>query len=107
MKYRLRSYELTPPGGYPYAQTEGIPRQFPSQPLIEAQAQMVASFRRANKLPRATALEALQDIDCYTCQRLGNMPGFCVATDQPTPVVALNQTSPIVAPGCGGCGAPL
>jgi hypothetical protein len=106
MKYRLRSYELTPPGGYPYEQTEGIHRKFVSQPMIEAQAQAVASFRRANHLPRATALEALEDIDRYTCQRLGNMPGFCVPVDRPGPVVALGPTSPLVAP-CGGCGAPI
>jgi hypothetical protein len=104
MKYRLRSYEMTPPGGYPYEQTEGIHRKFRSEPVIEMQAQIVASFRRANHLPRASALEALQDIDAYTCQRLGNMPAYCVSTEQPVPAVALGSTSPLVAP-CGGCGA--
>lgn len=106
MKYRLRSYDQAPPGGYPYTQTKGIRREFPSVPMIEHQAQIVASFRKANGLPRASVQEALSDIDCQQCLRLGNMPAFCVPSDSAN-IVALNQSSPIVAPPCKGCGAPV
>lgn len=105
--YRLRSYDVSPPGGYPYLQTDGIRREFKSQPLIEAQAQVVAGFRKANGLSRSSVIEALQDIDHFTCRRLGNMAGFCVPCDQTNPgKTALSSTSPIVNP-CHGCGAPV
>lgn len=109
-KFRLRSYELAPPGGYPYIQQNGIRREFPSQPLIEAQARIVSDFRKANGLSRPSVREALEDIDAQTCQRLGNMPQFCIPCNQPAgqaQVVALSNSSPIVAPPCAGCGAPV
>ena len=105
MGWQLRSYDVSPPGRYPYEQTQGIYHFFPATPYPEAQAQAVASFRQANNLPRATQAEALLDIGAYTCQRLGNMPAFCVNTDNPT--VALNASSPVVDTGCRGCGAKL
>lgn len=105
--FRLRTYDLAPPGGFPYEQTTGIYRSFPSVPLIEAQAQTVSDFRKGNGLPRASVREALEDVDAYTCARLGNMRGFCTERDPKSPAtIALNQSSPIVAP-CGGCGAPI
>lgn len=105
--YRLKSYDLSPPGGFPYDDPAG--KRFPSQPLIEAQAQTVARWRAANGKPRATVKESLQDVDQQTCKRLGNMRQFCVLCDAAAAAasVALNQSSPIVAPPCGGCGAPI
>lgn len=105
MKFRLRSYELSPPGGYPYEQRKGVQRKFPSLPMIEAQAAVVADFRRANGLPRASVMEALEDIDRYTCARLGGMSQWCLPVDQEAQsAVALGISSPIVSP-CRGCGA--
>lgn len=107
MKFRLRSYELSPPGGYPYRQSKGIRRDFPSQPLIETQADIVAGFRQANGLPRATKMEALIDIDRYTCARLGGMPNFCIPEDgEAQQAVALGVSSPLLTP-CHSCGAPV
>ena len=110
MKFRLRTYDQAPPGGYPFEQFEGIYRKFASVPLIEDQAKAVAAFRAGNHLPRASVAEALQDVDSYTCQRLGNNPGFCIPCDQAAAggvqPVALNASSPIISP-CGGCGAPV
>ena len=103
---RLRSYDISPPGGFPYTQTEGIQKAFRSEPMIEAQAQNVANFRKMNGLPRATAKEALLDIDAYTCARLGGMSPFCVDAEA-SATGALSTASPIVAPPCASCGAPI
>lgn len=80
MGWHLRTYDQTPPGGYPYSQNGVF---FPSQPMIEAQAQIVAAYRSANGLPRATVAEALADVDYYTCQRLGFMPDYCANSGAP------------------------
>ena len=106
MSLRLRLYEQGPPGGYSYTQTEGIHKAFQSEPLIEAQAQIVAGFRKLNGLPRATTREALLDIDAYTCARLGGMSPFCVDAEA-SATGALGTASPIVAPPCASCGAPV
>lgn len=107
MKYHLRSYDLSPPGGFPYEQTEGLRKNFPSLPLIEDQAKAVSAFRTRNGLARAGLREALEDVDRFQCLRLGNMPAFCVPCDQAKGSIALNQSSPIVAPPCHGCGIPI
>ena len=103
MSYHLRSYDATPPGAYRYEQTEGIPRVFPASPVIEDLAGAVSRFRAANGLPRSSFLEALQDVDHYTCAGLGNNPAYCVSGDSQS--VALNASSPQLNP-CRGCGAP-
>lgn len=104
--FRLRTYEVSPPGGFIYQQTQGITRKFKG-PLIEAIAGQVADFRKANGLPRASVREALEDVDHYTCERLGNMAQWCVSCDPKDRIVALAPTHPIVAPPCAGCGAPV
>lgn len=101
---RLRTYDITPPGGFPYEQTEGVYHKFKSQPQIEAQAAIVSNFRKANSLPRATIKEALADIDAYQCQRLGGMGQWC--TDASPGMVAIGAASPIITP-CKACGAPV
>ena len=108
MTYRLRSYEAPLPGNYPYEQTEGIHRRFAAQPIIEAQAQIVSTFRKANGLPRASIGECLQDVDSYQCQRLGNHPTWCTSCDPNSPrPVAMLPSNPNIAPPCAGCGAPI
>ncbi len=102
MSLRLRSYDISPPGGYPYVQTEGIRKNFPTVPLIEDQARSVSSFRTNNHLPRASVVESLEDISNFTCTRLGGMAAYCI--DSENPGVALSTASPIISP-CKGCGA--
>ena len=99
---RLRTYELTPPGGYPYTEPDG--HQFHSSPMIEDTARRVASYRAANGRPRATVREALEDVDAYTCQRLGNMAQWCLCNDQAAGNVSFGPGNPIITP-CHGCGA--
>lgn len=101
--YRLRSYDQSPPGSYPYEQTEGIRKQFAAVPLIESQAQAVSAFRKGNSLPRASLKESLEDVDRYQCLRLGFNPSYCIPCAGET-VVALNTSSPMVNPPCRGCG---
>ena len=105
---RLRTYEISPPGTFPYVQTEGIHREFEAQPLIEAQAQIVSAFRSGNNLPRASIQECILDIDHYTAARLGcsrqwTVPIDSVASDQ---AINLPQDHPLITP-CKGCGAQL
>ena len=104
-RFRLRSYELSPPGGYPFIDVDG--HKFPSVPVIEDQARRVSNYRTLNGKPRASIKESLQDVDAYQCQRLGNMSSFCVPCDTVNPPVALNTSAPIIAPPCHGCGAPV
>lgn len=98
----LKRTDRVPPGSYPYEQTEGIYRKFEATPDIEAQASLVADFRKGNNLPRATKPEAYQDIVLYTCQRLGNMPQYCMDTESKAMFV---PTTVQPHGGCGGCGA--
>ncbi len=97
----LKRTDICPPGSFPYEQTQGIRRKFEATSDIESQAHLVADFRKANGLERATVSEAAQDIDEYTCQRLGFMKAYCRDTEG-------KPYSPPVSPprgGCGGCGA--
>lgn len=100
----LKSHLKCPPGSFPYEQTEGINRKFESTPLIEEQANRVVAFRKGNGLSRASFPEALQDIDAYTCYRLGNNPRFCYNTEK-----SFSEVAPMAhrgkTGGCGGCGA--
>ena len=105
MRYRLRSYDVSPPGTYCYVQTEGIRKDFGCQPQIEALARIVSEFRKGNGLPRSDIRESLEDVDSYNCQRLGNNPQWCVPSDAAN-VVPLNASSPIISP-CLGCGVVL
>lgn len=107
MKCRLKSYEIGPPGSYVYKQEQGIRRPFGPSPSIEGLAAELSGFRTKNGLPRASVQESLEDIDAYTCFRLGNMPAYCTCSDsQGNPTPALNAGSPIGKP-CRGCGAPI
>jgi len=106
--YRLRSYDITPPGGFSYHQTDGIDRVFRSSPMIEDTARSVMAFRKGNNLARATYPECLFDVSCYTCSRLNARlrPQFCVAAEPGVETIALNANAPGIAP-CTSCGAPV
>jgi hypothetical protein len=97
--FRLVSYEQCPPGEFQYEQAAGAakPRRWKS-PLILEMAGKVADFRKGNNLPRASSLEALQDIDVANCARLGNNSRWCVDSDAP-------YVGPSGGGPCAGCGA--
>lgn len=105
-KFYLRSYDQTPPGGYPFTQLTGIRKEFPSQPDPFAQARIVSAFRKANNLPKSSVPECLAAVSSQTCWRLKNDPAYCSQQDSDAAGIALNQSSPIIAP-CRGCGAPI
>ena len=104
-KYRLRTYDVSPPGGYLYVQPPPLPRSFDAQPMIEAQAQIVAAYRQGNNLARADYVSCLADVDAYNCQRLGNNPQF-VTQDSVGNVVPA-QGAMGSPGGCKGCGVRL
>ena len=102
---RLRRYEKTPPGGFVYQQTEGIARKFGTSYDLYTDARTLQDFRAGNGLSRATFAACLQDIDEYTCLRLGGMPEFCHDPDVP-----YSQTQPKLRAknrSCGTCGAKI
>jgi len=73
----LKSYRNPIPGNYFYVQTEGIKHDFAAQPHIEAVAQVVSSFRIANRLPRASIPESLEDVDRFNCSVRNNDANYC------------------------------
>jgi hypothetical protein len=103
MSCRLKTYEISPPGGYPYEDTDG--HKFASSPMIEDTARRVAAYRAKNNRPRSSVREALEDVDAYTCQRMGNMAQWCLCNDQAAGQVSFGPGSPIVDPTCKSCGA--
>jgi hypothetical protein len=96
----LIQYSPFPPGQFPYVQSEGIQKKFFGDCDIHEQAKRVYSFRKGNSLPRATYDEALEDIDCATCKRLGNDPHYCYDTD----VGYQTIHPPVGKRGCATCG---
>lgn len=104
--FRLRSYDVSPKGGYYFSQEGDKPRNFPNSPMIEPLAQQVATYRSANGLPRASYHEALEDVDSYQCRRLGNNPRYCIPCAENNTLVAVADNAPGLKP-CAGCGAPI
>lgn len=105
MPCKLRSYDISPPGGFPYVQEQGIRHVFPSIPMIEDQARNVAAFRRANNLDRSSVADSLADVDAFQCKRLGCMTNYCVDTENPS--MAIAASAPVLQGRCKGCGAPV
>lgn len=118
MPSRLRNYSTIPTGEYfikvilqngqeslHFGQCKGTPgcKMFGPGPEIDKVSRNLASFRRANNLPRSSYGEALDDVSVYTCQRLGGNSAWCVDSDAPSSV-------PGAAPGgspCATCGNEL
>lgn len=93
-----------PPGQFPYQQEGAKPHYFKGDCDIISQAMKVSDYRKANDLPRSKYEEALEDIDLYTCQRLGGHTRWCHDDDRPFATaqpVAANKTK---AKGCSTCG---
>lgn len=102
MGHQLKSYNVNPPGNYSYEQTQGIPRRFGAQPVIEGIVKTVSNFRIANKLQRASLAECLEDVDRYTCARLHNNPDYC--WDCPQSFEESHKSHLFVKPSCASCG---
>lgn len=104
MSWQLINHLRVPPGEYIYRQTEGIERLFRGTPDINIQANSVATFRKANGLPRATFDEAMEDIVQYTCQRIGGHKNWCyevrAAFADASPILRVRKKG-----GCSSCGA--
>ena len=103
--FRLLSYEKAPPGEFQYEQAPGPGAKAKrwKSPLAYEMAGKIADFRLGNKLPRATKLEALEDISTANCARLGNASRWCYDSDVP-----FGSESGIVhAAGCSSCGAKI
>lgn len=99
LAFRLRTYEISPPGGYCFEQGK-FKR---CEPDLTALARMLLEYRKGNGKGRATLAECIQDVDRFQCLRLGNNPTFCISCDQQQ-VVAMAASSPYIAPPCHGCG---
>lgn len=100
----LKSYQNSLPGNYSYAQTEGAPHNFKSNPVMEELVKQVSAFRIANKLSRASLAESLEDIDVYNCRIRNNDPRFC--WNCPRPFGNARHNHPFFRKSCDGCGKP-
>jgi hypothetical protein len=76
----LKSYNTIPPGGWRYEQPETKWKLKNMGSVNDAVGEMLEQ-RRFNNLPRATRQECLEDLDAYTCQRLGGDLAWCVDGD--------------------------
>ena len=79
--------------------------QFGTSPLIDQIAREYVAFLKGNKVTGVDFALAVEQIDAYTCQRLGNSPKWTYDSE-----LRVSQTSPTVkhAQGkCGGCGVRL
>jgi hypothetical protein len=118
--FRLKNHDKVPPGNYVYKLTiqdsresawfgpcnnTGGCRRFGPSPLINEVAQSVSRFRIANNLSRSSYAEALEDVDTYTCQRIGGLSEWCFNTEQSFGDV--NPTAVRPAAGCATCGNKL
>lgn len=102
--FLLKSYKSPLPGNYSYIQTDGIRCEFKAQPFIEEIAKSVSLFRRANKLPRATMNESLEDVDIYNCAIRGNSPEYCFEADS---FLAARAGHPWFRQDCPTCGTKI
>ncbi len=78
---------------------------FGPSPLIDQIAKEYLTFLRGNKLPGADYAQIVEQIDAYTCERLGNSPQFCYDSE-----ARVSQNSPTVMASrgrCAGCGIKL
>jgi len=99
---KLFQFTPFPPGSYPYSQVwKGIEYKFPDVGLdIQGQTQIILKFRRANGIPRATFDETLEDLNVFTCQRLGNDSRWCSQDG-----LGIARVQNVQSSGCRGCGA--
>lgn len=87
----LKTYSTLPPSGWVYEQPQTKWRLKNMGSVNDAVGEML-EHRRFNNLPRASRAECLQDLDDYTCQRLGGDLSWCVSG-------ALAQKKTLSSPG--------
>lgn len=104
MAMRLINIRAFAPGGYVYVEPAfgNQPEQlFKAESYdLKQQAKIVLQFRLANKRPRATLEETMEDIDIYTCQRLGGHKRWCRDSNK----TYVEHHPQVVPRGCGTCG---
>lgn len=102
---KLYSFSPFPPGAYPYEQVfNGKIYKFPDMGLnIEQQALKIQQFRAANGIPRSTLAETIEDLNEFTCARLGNDPKWCGDGKRAVSKIAQRTQRR----GCAGCGTRL
>lgn len=76
----LKNIRTLPPGGWRYDQKETGWKLSSMSPFTDAVGQIVL-HRVANQLPRAKPEEAAEDLENFTCQRLGNDRNYCLSGD--------------------------
>lgn len=101
----LLSRTKFPPGGFPYfeprlnwrAPSDGAPFTLRVTQMMKVRAANPSSGLNPSR-------EACSDdLDAYTCARLGNDPQWCVSVANPV-MAAITTTRKSVG-GCGGCGS--
>lgn len=117
---RLRSHSNCPPGefririifregqeSYYFGPCKGVPncKLFGPSPIIGDVAKALSAFRAANGVARSSYVEALEDVDSYTCQRIGGLKEWCWDTDKS--YAAANPAAVKATVPCGTCGQTL
>lgn len=98
----LKNHQSPIPNNYVFTQTTGIYHVFPANPLIDEVAKAVSAFRTANRLPRASLQESLEDVDRYQCAVRKNDETYCF--DCATSYAQHHQNHRFFSKGCVGCG---
>jgi len=102
----LKNYGQPIPGNYFFVQRTGIYHTFPAVPFIEEVAKAVSSFRIANKLPRPSLAESLEDVDSFNCEIRNNDPKYCRQCEESQTFESIHANHPFVKPPCATCGTP-
>lgn len=99
---RLITYDTFPPGQFWY-KDPNREKIFGGSHGAREQAKRVSDFRRGNGFPRASVVDALEDIDAFTCERLRYDPRWVQDTDIPF----VQGTGLATSTPCATCGAEL
>lgn len=99
---RLASINNFPPGGFYYVQPGYPQKKFTTYDGFLDQARRISRFRTANNLSRSSVEESAEDLQAFTCARLGSP--WCYDTDKPWAEI---MASLVPSAGCGSCGQPV
>ena len=98
----LKSHNQAIPNNYVFTQTTGIYHVFAANPIITEVAKAVSAFRIANRLPRASLPESLEDVDQFNCAVRKNDDRYC--WDCAEPYARIHDSHPFFRKSCVGCG---